>query len=163
VEPTSTVSPVDAPARLSSLQKRDLLGHAAAAVVTTALIAAPFVTPVRDGMNPWPDPALPAQSFAGVVASVAISDASAYRASQEPSPSIVARAKPRPAARLSTSPVAAIAPQPLAVGTSGTLRPAADVSAQGAVRKPLSRRLTGWLTGDGTPKVRPFPSVSVRQ
>jgi hypothetical protein len=162
VEPTSTVSPVDAPARLSSLQKRDLLGHAFAAVITTGLIAAPLLTQVRDGMNPWAEAALPAQSFAAVVAPVAIADARASRVPRESSRPTGARVKARPASRLSTSPLTGFAPQPLAVGTSGTVRAAADVPAPAPVRKPLSRRLTGWLTGDGTPSVRPFPSVAGR-
>jgi hypothetical protein len=152
VEPSSTVSSlVDAPARLSPAQKRDLVGQAVAAVMTTALIAAPLITPV--------DAVLPAQSFAGPVATVAVAD---VQASRELPRAVrpAARSKPRTPSGLATTPLLMVAAQPPPIGTSGSLRVTADTPAA-AGRKPLSRRLTGWLVGDGTHSIRPFPSVSV--
>jgi hypothetical protein len=150
VEPTSTVtSPVDAPARLSSAQKRALMGPAFAAVITTALIAAPLLTPPSVlETDPWAGATLPAQSFAGPVAAVALADT-------HPAP------RPRREVRPSTHAVSAALLPSRPIGTSGIVPAVADVSSR-AARKPLSRRLTGWLTGDGTHTVRPFPSVPGR-
>ena len=150
VEPTSTVTtPVDAPARLSSAQKRALLGPAFAAVITTALIAAPLLTPtsVLD-TDPWAGATLPAQSFAGPVPAVALADTHAAP-------------RPRREARPSTRAVSAALLPSRPIGTSGIVPIVADVPSR-AARKPLSRRLTGWLTGDGSHAIRPFPTVQGR-
>ena len=37
--------------------------------------------------------------------------------------------------------------------------PVTTSAAREEPRKPLSRRLTGWLTGNGTHSVRPFPTI----
>lgn len=137
MESTSTVSsPVDAPARLSSAQKRDLFGQAVAAVITTALIAAPLIVPgaVRE-TGTWGEAALPAHSFAGPVAAVALADAP------------------------SSQHLSVVARPSQVTGTSGTARAASDVPRR-AARKPISRRLTGWLVGDGAHAIRPFPTVA---
>ena len=118
-----------------------------AAVITTALIAAPLITRI--------DAVLPAQSFAGPVVAVAFADAQAPAALR---PAVYS--KPRAAGRLSTNPLSGVAMLPAAVGTSGNLRSTPELSVV-AGRKPLSRRLTGWLVGDGTHSIRPFPSVTV--
>jgi hypothetical protein len=152
VEPSSTVSSlVDAPARLSPAQKRDLVGQAVAAVMTTALIAAPLITPV--------DAVLPAQSFAGPVPAVAFANTQTppeLARAMRPA----TRSKPGTPARLVTNSLSTVGAQPLAVATSGSLGVAADSPAVPR-RKPLSQRLTGWLVGDGTQSIRPFPSVNV--
>ena len=151
VEPTSIVSsPVDGPARLSSVQRRDLLGQAVAAVITTALIAAPLVTPPSETADVA---SLPAQSFAAAVAAVAVGDMQTSPVVRERIRVAASRARLRASTRFASAAVAPIAVLPQAVGTSGAT-PAS------APRKPLSRRLTGWLTGDGTHTVRPFPSVT---
>lgn len=167
VEPNSTVTTfVEVPARLSWAQKRDLAGQAVAAVVTTALIAAPFITPPPGSRGASSEPTLPAQSFVGVAAAVSVADADPI--------SVVrprARAAARPArARLETRLVAnagpAVAIQAEAIGTSGASGSVAvaemDVDRE-TQRKPLARKLTGWLTGDGTHAIRPFPTVATRQ
>jgi hypothetical protein len=154
---------------LSLAQKRDLVGQALAAVITTALIAAPLIHP--------PDAALPAQSFAGPVSAIAIAEAQlppalqvtpAFRRAER---TALARANVRPAGRLSGRPLSAslapvaaalegvALPLPHAVGTSGSVQVTPEPPAR-AARKPLSRRLGGWLIGDGTHSVRPFPSVA---
>lgn len=153
MEPTCNVSsPVDAPARLSYAQKRDLLGHAVAAVITTALIAAPLITPPDDGAGP-PLAALPAASFAAPVAAIAVADVTASSLMREIGRTPDSRQRTRPARDDSTAvapATAAVQVSEKPVGTSGRETP----------RKPLSRRLTGWLTGNGAHTVRPFPSVS---
>jgi membrane-associated protease RseP (regulator of RpoE activity) len=137
---------------LSNPQKRDLLGQAVAAVITTALIAAPLITSGPDSGDTPPLAALPAQSFAAPVAAVAIDDLVVSVEGNE-----LARARPvRRTPRgergdsLALAPMA-VPPQRVAM--------AAGVP-RALPRKPLSRRLTGWLTGSGTHAVRPFPSVS---
>ena len=159
MEATSTLSaPVDVPARLSSAQKRDLLGQAFAAVVTTALIAAPFLGP-SSGSTESPEGPLPAQSFAGAVSVVTVAERA-----NVPRPRPIVRAKRPAAERLMASAVPVTMLQPQAVVASGDLRDLDDTPMRSAPRKPFSRKLTGWLTGDGTHTVRPFPTIpSVRQ
>ena len=156
MEPTSTVSsPVDASARLSFAQKRDLLGQAVAAVVTTALIAAPLISPTPDGGG-MPLAALPAASYAAPVASVAVADIAG-------SPILRELAKTTARKRLRGTPFNSMTLVPDARQDPG-LAAASEVpvtthAAGEQPRKPLARRLTGWLTGNGTHPVRPFPSI----
>ena len=155
METTSIVpSPVDVPARLSSAQKRDLLGQAVAAVITTALIAAPLITP-PSGSADAADGTLPAQSFAGAVTAVAVTEGR-----RVPRQQTVARPRAHASDRLLAAAVPAIALQPQAVGTSGYTRAGLESPSRSESRRPLSRKLTGWLTGDGTHTVRPFPTLA---
>jgi hypothetical protein len=152
---------------LSSAQKRDLAGQAVAAVITTALIAAPLVSPSVRGAAGWADAALPAQSYAGPVIAVAVADTQGWPAlrivSRPPASSNV-----RPAGRLSAHALPAVAlpavavpavAVPEAVGTSGEGPITPEPAARG-IRKPLSQRLSGWLVGDGSHSIRPFPSIA---
>lgn len=155
METTSIVpSPVDVPARLSSAQKRDLLGQAVAAVITTALIAAPLITPPSGGADAA-DGTLPAQSFAGAVTAVAVTEGR-----RVPRQQAVARPRAHASGRLMAAAVPAIALQPQVVGTSGYTRAGLGSPSRSESRRPLSRKLTGWLTGDGTHTVRPFPTLA---
>jgi hypothetical protein len=151
----------DVRARLSYAQKRDLVSQAFAAVVTTALIAAPLIGPSPGSSGDVAsEGTLPAQSFARVVTAVAVAGPSA--SSVRPDRPRAARAKLRTVSgRLQATPVSTIAMQPAFVAASADLR---ATSERAGSRKPLSRKLTGWLTGDGTVSVRPFPTVAaVRQ
>ena len=149
MEPTCTVSSqVDAPARLSFAQKRDLFGQAVAAVITTALIAAPLVTPAPEtalipafpivAAMPSPLVVAPGALREFAPASLAARRFRAYESAGTPVPTA------GPLART------AFAASIMRVGSSAT---------RDAPRKTLSRRLTGWLTGSGTHSVRPFPTV----
>ena len=157
MESTSTVSsPVDAPARLSFAQKRDLLGQAVAAVLTTALIAAPLISPAPDGGSGRPPAALPAASYAAPVAAVAVADIAG-------SPILRELAKTTARTKLRSTPFNSMIVMPDARQAPG-FAPTGDVpvtthAAREQPRKPLARRLTGWLTGNGTHSVRPFPSI----
>jgi hypothetical protein len=166
VESTSTVpSPVDVPARLSSAQKRDLLGQTVAAVITTALIAAPFITPPAGSGDVSSETTLPAQSLVSVVPSVtAVSRGVPVRKIQRPRAATRAAATVAPwyvrasvdADRtLMATAMPAMTLQPQVVATAGDTRGDRDTA-----RRPLSRRLTGWLTGDGSVTVRPFPTLA---
>jgi hypothetical protein len=148
-----TVDP--GPARLSYAQKRDLAGIAASAVLSTVLIAAPVVGPLltRDEAAP------PA---------VLLTASAAPRPASVPSGPIVAAAAvvPQKAARPDRRVRAAIVP-PLALPPASSVSaaaasPDADNPPASAQRKPLARRLTGILTGDGSYTVRPFPTVPAR-
>jgi hypothetical protein len=133
MEPICTApSPADATARLSFAQKRDLLGQAVAAIVTTALIAAPLMSPTPESTGGAPS-VLQAQSFAAPVTAVAVADVTGRLAFRDLSQS----------------------GRPLRVRDAG----AAPRATREPSRKPMTRRLTGWLTGDGTHPVRPFPSI----
>ena len=143
VEATCTVpTPVDVPARLSHAQKRELLAHAVAAVVTTALIAAPLVTPPAGSANVSSETVLPAHSYAGAVPAVAVEEVEALPVASPPPSPVRIRPRVRPEALVAAN----VAPQ------------------RGEGRKPLGRKLTGWLVGDGSIAIRPFPAVpEVRQ
>jgi hypothetical protein len=169
VESTSTVSSlVDVPARLSPAQKRDLVGQAVAAVITTALIAAPLINPPSSGADVSSETALPAQSFVGAVTAVAVKDAATPIATAR-RPRAITRGRLRTDGRLIASAVPPMMMQPnviamtqlRTVGTSGYV-PGVDAAPErSGSRKPLSRKVTGWLTGDGSHTVRPFPTFAV--
>jgi hypothetical protein len=168
VESTSTVSsPVDVPARLSPAQKRDLLGQAVAAVITTALIAAPLINPPSGGVDVSSETALPAQSFAGAVTAVAVQDAATPLTTAR-RPRGITRGRVHTEGKLMASAVAPMTAQPQviammqprAIDTAGDAESVDAAPERSSSRKPLSRRLTGWLTGDGTHTVRPFPTVA---
>jgi len=161
VESTSLVpSLVDVPARLSSAQKRDLLGQAVAAVITTALIAAPLLTSPSGSVDVSSETTLPAQSFAAAVTAV---PAEATISRVLPRRPRVSRARIRTEGTLMASAVPATTMQPAAVGTSGYAGVVDAVPERAGTRKPLSRKLMTWLTGDGTVSVRPFPTIAERQ
>ena len=156
--PCKVPSPVDAPARLSDAQKRDLFGQTVAAVITTALIAAPLVTPrdTASGMAGGSADAVLAStvSMVAAVPSPHVVEPSGLRAAAPASP---ARRKLRAStgvgpAVLNAAPLTSTAYAPVLVPVS------ANVTKE-APRKTLSRRLTGWITGSGTHTVRPFPTV----
>lgn len=161
--------PVHTPARLSSAQKRDLLGHAVAAVITTALMAAPLVN--RAPGSSATDAAAPVLASAAVAGLPTVSTSSAAapvttltqltppaeREAQRPS---ATRRKPRVGAR-SAAPAAVAAPA--TADSFGNLAYAGVTNANvldEASRKPRPRKLVSWLTGDGTHSIRPFPTVA---
>jgi len=144
--------------RLSSAQKRDLLGMSAAAVITTALIAAPILLPHATGVPALVEPttitaeAVPVplliQSISpstlnARVVPVALSPAPARR-----------RERPMgsPQARLASRPIAMSTPVLVAVNTNAS-RPS----------RPIGKRIAGLFTGDGTYSVRPFPTISTER
>jgi hypothetical protein len=164
VEPNSTVSTlVAAPVRLSSAQKRDLLGQAVAAVITTAMIAAPLVAPepvsvlsvAERSAGSAPLPAVPVVALSAVPGTAIL---------LAPAPVAPPRVRQRAAVRFDsvlTPPASVRAEEDLAAVTPYYTPVAA---AQETPRRPLGRRLTGWLTGNGTHTIRPFPTVaSLRQ
>ncbi|HET7698962.1 MAG TPA: hypothetical protein VFK57_24805 [Vicinamibacterales bacterium] len=121
---------------MSQAQKRELLGQSVAAVITTALIAAPLILPPSGSAPVSSEAPLPAQSYAEMVPSVVVADGTLSSPVVEPR-----RRAARPRVERSGTMAAAIAPS------------------RGDVRKTLPRKLTGWLTGDGSVTVRPFPTV----
>jgi hypothetical protein len=155
----NVVSPrEDDSVRLSKAQKRDIMGMAAAAVITAGLIAAPGIAPrddtgtlliarsIRSVSNA---PLLVATRFetpavshvqAPAVSRMPSRGASATRRLDTPSPSWSARAVRTPAV--------------VAVTARVEMNARMDAS-----RKPLARRLAGFFTGDGTHAIRPFPTV----
>ena len=166
-------------ARLTKAQKRDLFGMGAAAVLTTALIAAPAVLPLVESAHQDQELAdaahdAPVVSVANVPAAqpVALPTAAAgaqpvtiARVEVVPA-SIQRRAAPAQRRLRSTplppairtialpSPAVASGPEPaILVATAAVDRPS----------RPLARKLAGFLTGDGTYSVRPFPTVSANR
>lgn len=153
MEPTCNVpSPVDAPARLSYAQKRDLLGQAVAAVITTALIAAPLVTPATDAGVESPQAALPASSFAAPVALIAVADGVR-------SPLLQVGRPAESRKRIRGVSYASMTSAPMA-GTGVVSETPVGTTGREPARKPFSRRVAGWLTGNGTHTVRPFPTIA---
>lgn len=160
--------------RLSSAQKRDLLGMSAAAVITTALIAAPILLPHQTGIPLLVDPtvitasAVPTLALIPTISSSTLdthvarsvaastptrrrerapltSSSSSYSSSSSSSSS-------SGPVRLASRPIAASAPVLMAVNTT-SVRPS----------KTFGKRLAGIFTGDGTYSVRPFPTISTER
>ena len=153
---TRFVRPPTEPARLTSAQKRDLLGIAASALVTTALIAAPMFiadAPAPTVMAARVDTTLPATTIESAPASVALPapakvDVAPAAPVQRRRASSLARAWTRTDADTQIQPAAYVSPAPH------------DMKPQ---RKAFGRRLTGLFTGDGTYSVRPFPTVATER
>ena len=134
--------------RLSWTQKLDLLGMSAAAVITTALIAAPMIGPYVGNE----EGGLEAEPHSSLVVAVAVPDARPIAVST--TSASVAGLRPKQP----------LAPRAVATGLDRIVRvsPAQIVAANAASSrssKPLGRKLAGLLTGDGTYSVRPFPTV----
>jgi hypothetical protein len=110
-------------------------------VITTALIAAPLVSPAPDAGD---TASLPAQSFAAPVAAIAVADTQGAPIVRQRARASASRARLRATTRIASVAVAPFVVTPQTVGTSG-YTPAS------ATRRPLSRRLTGWLTGASVP------------
>ena len=144
--------------RLSSAQKRDLLGMSAAAVITTALIAAPILLPHDTGIPPLVNPAtITAQAVPVPLLIQSISPSTFNARATRPAPAAVpARRRERPASspvRLASRPIPTTSPVLVAVNTTGMRAPS----------KPLGKRIAGIFTGDGTYSVRPFPTISTER
>jgi hypothetical protein len=156
---------------LSSAQKRDLLGHAVAAVITTALMAAPLVNSNGARGSSATDPAAPVLASAAVAGIPAVSTSSAAApvttltqltppAEREPQRTSAPRRRPRAGAR--SAALTAVA-APVTADSFGNMAYARVTNASvldESSRKPRPRKLVSWLTGDGTHSVRPFPTVS---
>ena len=144
--------------RLSSAQKRDLLGMSAAAVITTALIAAPILLPHDTGIPPLVDPAIITAQAVPVPLLIQSISPSTFTARATPSASaaVPARRRERPASspvRLASRSISTTSPVLVAVNTTGVR----------ASSKPLGKRIAGIFTGDGTYSVRPFPTISTER
>jgi len=144
--------------RLSSAQKRDLLGMSAAAVITTALIAAPILLPHDAGVPALLDPATITAEAVPVPLLIQSIGPSTLNAHVTPASVTVtpARRRERPMApaqaRLTSRPMTTSAPLLVAVNTTGS-----------RASKPLGKRIAGLFTGDGTYSVRPFPTISTER
>ena len=157
MEPTRLDSiPLDAPVRLSWAQKGDLLAQTLAAVVTTALIAAPIVGPSLTAERP-----LAARPVAELPLIVAHLDT--------PSAAPIARISARPrVARTAVTDGAVADSGGTAVAIETAEMPASEVSESTPVgttgvakreRRTLGRRVASIFTGSGAYSVRPFPTV----
>ena len=154
-------------ARLTRAQKRDLLGMCAAAVITTALMAVPAVLPLVDGthhdqqlaepVHDAPMRSIPITPVVVVAQPVRVAHVEVVPPAIEQT-AVPLRRRLRatslpPAIRVTGLPLPAIAsgPAPTILATTmGIERPS----------RPLARKLAGFLTGDGTYSVRPFPTVT---
>jgi len=146
--------------RLSSAQKRDLLGMSAAAVITTALIAAPILLPHDAGVPALVDPVAITAEAVPVPALIQSIGPSTLNVHVMPAAVTVTppptrrreRPMPPPQARLTSRPMTTSAPLLVAVNTTGS-----------RASKPLGKRIAGLFIGDGTYSVRPFPTVSTER
>jgi hypothetical protein len=130
-----------APKRLSLAQKCDLAGQAIAAIVTSGLIAAPFITGV---VRETPR-----------IESVMVTSApevALVETPQLPPPNVAAPRRSRTAPVKST--FAARAVPAVFVDSSR-----ADAMRKDGARKPLGRKLASIFIGDGAHTVRPFPTI----
>lgn len=137
--------------RLSSAQKRDLLGMSAAAVITAGLMVAPAILPRDQDPTPLASRSVPSEATAPVFVAMRF----------EP-PVVVTTIPARHAltTRRTTTASPAWVPGPSTTTTSTIVALTARMDTP---RKPLARRLAGFLTGDGTHAIRPFPTVSTER
>ena len=157
MEPTRLDSiPLDAPVRLSWAQRGDLLGQALAAVITTALIAAPVVGPSLTAERPLA--ARPVPELPRIVAHL-----------DTPSATPIARISARPRVARTVVADRTVADGGVAAVAIETAKmPASDVAESTPVgttgvakreRRTLGRRVASIFTGSGAYSVRPFPTV----
>jgi hypothetical protein len=159
MEPKGALTmPSENAVRLSSAQKRDLLGMSAAAVITTALIAAPIFLPHDTGVPALVNPTTLTAEAVPVPLLIQSISPSTLNARVTPAalPPAAARRRERamasPQVRLASRPIAMSTPVLVAVNTTGS-HPS----------KPLGKRIAGLFTGDGTYSVRPFPTISTER
>jgi hypothetical protein len=130
-----------APRKLSLFQKCDLAAQAIAAIVTSGLIAAPFITgvvretPRVESMMAISAPAVPL-----------------VETPQLPPPNVAA---PRRARVAPVNGTLAARPAPAAFAAPARL----DAAKTDDTRKPLGRKLAGLFLGNGTHTIRPFPTI----
>jgi len=130
----------------------------AAAVITTALIAAPILLPHDAGVPALVDPATITAEAVPVPLLIQSIGPSTLNTHVTPASVTVtpARRRERPMApaqaRLTSRPMTTSAPLLVAVNTTGS-----------RASKPLGKRIAGLFTGDGTYSVRPFPTISTER
>jgi hypothetical protein len=140
--PVSSLSGA-AKSRLSIAQKCDLAGQAIAAVITTGLLAAPFVAGF----------AAESPRVEAVVTVAGPASIPVLSTPQLPAPSLPA---PRHARRTPVLKSTFLAQaMPVAIDTTDKL----DLRGHKDSRKPLGRKLAGLFVGDGSYTVRPFPTI----
>jgi hypothetical protein len=136
MEPTRLDSTtLDAPVRLSSGQKFDLLAQALAAFITTGLIAAPLVGPSLTAERPLAARPIPQLTMV-------VSEMDARPA--------VAASRLAPRSRAPRVVPAAVTLQ--AAGHTPEVLPQRE-------RRPFGRRVATLFTGSGAYAIRPFPTV----
>jgi hypothetical protein len=132
----------------------------AAAVITTALIAAPILLPHDAGVPALVDPVAITAEAVPVPALIQSIGPSTLNVHVMPAAVTVTppptrrreRPMPPPQARLTSRPMTTSAPLLVAVNTTGS-----------RASKPLGKRIAGLFIGDGTYSVRPFPTVSTER
>lgn len=137
------------PLRLSPKQKCDVAAQALAALITTGLMAAPFMVD-RTAEVPR------------VEAVVAIADVTTTLPSV-PLPSMAPSVAVPPASRFAPRRQRAAAPKTALTAPERVVVENVPVDSLTAkkdgARKPLGRKLAGFFTGNGAYAVRPFPTI----
>jgi hypothetical protein len=141
----------DASVRLSRAQKRDIASMFVAATITAGLIVAPAIARRDQALA-----LLASRSVEPIAGAPLLMDARL-----EP-PVVVT---PRPRVRTAGITRHSLTASPVSIATPlATMPEVVTVSARMDVpRRPLARRLAGFLTGDGTHTIRPFPTVSTER
>ena len=162
MEPTRLDSTsLDAPVRLSSAQRLDLLAQAVAAVITTGLIAMALVGP---GLTLAPLATRPVPKLTMIVAERATTPAIVpIPLAPRVTPRRSAAAAPTAAVRVGAPQMVAArlvsAPRMEAVDSDSTPKVVADNATPKRERRALGRRVAEIFTGNGAYTVRPFPTV----
>jgi hypothetical protein len=151
----------DASVRLSRDQKRDIASMVVAAVITAGLIVAPAIAPRDQAVALLTSRSVPALTSAPfIVASrlepaVVVPTTSSARPSRSRRHAVIAPAVYDVTASPVTSAVLTV--------SARQQDPVVVTARLEGARKPLARRLAGFLTGDGTHSIRPFPTVSTER
>jgi hypothetical protein len=148
--------PAETAVRLSCAQKRDLLGMSAAAMVTTMVIAAPWLIPSEPAAPMLVDPAVLSVSAVPAPAMIASINEGTFDRGAVPASTVAKKRRERTA--ILSSP-ARLASTPMLTTNAPVVVAAAAVTMPPSNAKPLGKRIAGLFTGDGTYTVRPFPSI----
>jgi hypothetical protein len=150
----------DASVRLSRAQKRDIASMFVAATITAGLIVAPAIAPRDQFVALLASRSVPTLTSAPFIVDSRLEPPVAVTTTSSARPSRIRRtttAIAPPSHDLTARPVTLAA----VLNVSARHQDPVVVTARlESSRKPLARRLAGFLTGDGSHSIRPFPTVS---
>ena len=150
----------DASVRLSSAQKRDVMSMFAAATITAGLMVAPAIAPHDQYVALLASRSVHPITTAPVVVASRFVESPIVTTARRPVRAAAVRRAMTPPALVAS----AVRTPPVVVAVNARLEPPVVLNARlDNPRKPLGRRLAGFLTGDGTHSIRPFPTVSTER
>jgi hypothetical protein len=149
----------DASVRLSRDQKRDIASMVVASVITAGLIVAPAIAPRDQAVALLTSRSVPTLTSAPFIVDSRLEPPVVVTTTSSARPSRSRRTTSGIAPALYHSSASPVTPAVLTV-RARQQDPVVVTARLESSRRPLARRLAGFLTGDGTHPIRPFPTVS---